>query len=1539
MVRSAICPLLGLVLFFAPASARAQVFFQMGQQSNSGRLVEPPRSVLQSLREAERAIEQQRPSDAVVILGDLLQRQPSADDDDDLSGQDFFLDVGDPAGELGQRRVGPAAPRGDANNAGLESPVRKTLFGEARRLLGSLPAAAIETYELRYGVDARELLQRGRVQRDWSAVAEVRRRFFHTRAGLDATRLLALRAITEGRPWESLRLLEAVLTHPALAAADRETAEQLIADLRRSAADTFAAGAGEPSPDGDAAQTPAGTLRVRHAANDGDIRMFGGGPQRHEGSAGQLPLSIPRWLARTAETPSQQRVLEEAADSLAATGDFPPPAWLPIKVGNQVLARSVGHLFGIDFQTGKVIWQDPWHEGSPSRDAADPTGAILEEESAHMLLKQRVWNDLPYGRITSDGKRVYLLSDLSDVELTAFNSMMGFQGVRPTESTGNSLVALDIATEGKLIWRIGGRTDRENGWGDIFFLGPPLPLGDALYVMAETAGDIVLICLDAATGLERWRQQLVAMEAGRVQSDPIRRIAGATPSYHQGVLVCSTGAGAILGIDLLDQSLIWGLRFERNEAMSQQLMGGRRDLSPDQLLQRWWDGTPRIVGDTIYVTPIESDRLFAIDLLTGEKRWKEVPRTQTNSRHLAGVRDGAMILLGSDHVRGADTRSGQRLWETPAGWLEAGEWIAGIGVFGTQAEDAADAPQAAYFVPTTAGRILAISLEDGRVLASRSTQFPLGNLVAVEGQLLSQSATYLAAVHGEQALSRVVEASLEADPDDFRAVVWQAELLLQDGKLEEALRWLHRAREMDPEDVHVENLSIRVMLNALRDDFAANIGLLPELEQLIDRPSDAVELRKLQVRAALEANDRNLAVRRLIELSRLVAASSPLSGFGKLGSDDSTRQVSLDQWLAARVSEVFEGAEEPLRAEMNAEIAGHLDDYQGATSGSARLLLTHFGRTAGAESLRQVLLDRYREDGEYLPMERLLLAAAGATTDTPDRLAPDQLESLIETYARGGLTADAEALWAALPADQQTEATAERLGLGEILVNGEVAVAVDPWGPEVTLRVPQETTRVPSSMMGRLAVGKTRRMVGRSFRGWRAVSDLNSPLGLRDPLGTIFPVPLDGRREDSPRQAVFSGGLMIAMLPGELVGVNLFEATSGQTDPVVWRRPWRTDGSGGARPASSSNDFGDPIHRFVIGSTADGSAGELVLGPIVGDSFYILQGSELLAYDALSGEPRWRNLVTPRSGTILCDGDVVAIVSPASRVVSKYDCRDGRLLSTEPFEQYQIWAATDSLILANRELPDGQHELVLLDPIADREVLRHTYEKFTNDRRVLGRVIDGTYVVTLANTGELLIWDLQQGRLVCETTIDPIPKLRRIHVVPRDDMLVILPDTGETPADRSAVAFHTQSGQDHVRVDGSVIAISTRTGERLWQVPLGVNEWGCTLTQAPGSPLLVLSRSQSRYVNTGSRVKTLDLIAIDTRSGRPIELLEHPIESFNNDIETTLSAQPAQQRVTVAIGRLRFEYQFQEAAIKDEANDAKKDDANEGEQEGDEEER
>ncbi|MGB1707722.1 MAG: hypothetical protein ACPHF4_07855, partial [Rubripirellula sp.] len=94
--------------------------------------------------------------------------------------------------------------------------------------------------------------------------------------------------------------------------------------------------------------------------------------------------------------------------------------------------------------------------------------------------KQRVWNDLPYGQVTSDGERVYVLEGLKNVNPST--RRVGFMGA---VTSGNSLVALELESEGILKWFQGVRAGADSPLAEAFFLGPPLPIDGRLYVMCE----------------------------------------------------------------------------------------------------------------------------------------------------------------------------------------------------------------------------------------------------------------------------------------------------------------------------------------------------------------------------------------------------------------------------------------------------------------------------------------------------------------------------------------------------------------------------------------------------------------------------------------------------------------------------------------------------------------------------------------------------------------------------------------------------------------------------------------------------------------------------------------------------------------------------------------------------------------------------------------------------------------------------------------------------------------------------------------------
>lgn len=1479
-----------------------QAFFPIESGNAPGRFIEPPRSMLQQLRLAEEAATQKRYGDAVVILGDLLQRERTFGDDE-LSGQDFFLD---------------APSDGRANTR-----VRKTLIGEARRIISSLPSEAIATYELRYGAQARKMLDDAVASKRWGDVAEVRRRFFHTEAGRDATQLLIQAAILRGDVIHARRSAELLLQHPKLDAAARNSltalVEELVADTNTAEAATATETSTAPEASTATSERPLyASRRTRRDEPAMDFRFFAGQPISPESGGGQLPLASPRYTVDTTGSSRQERTLRESVDSMISMGELPPPSWLPIRVGNHLVMRTTERLVGVDFVTGKRVWEYPWFKTNDTIESSEiELNAMPDEDAGQSLLNQRVWNDLPYGRISSDGVRVYVLGDLAQVEVATLSPLMGLQGTRPAETGANSLVALDLSTEGKLVWQIGGDQPETENLSGAFFLGAPLPIDDALYVLAEMSGDILLLCLDAATGAERWRQQLLAVESGSIDIDPVRRVAGASATYQNGMLICSTGAGAIVAVDVDDRALVWGVSVERNDAINQSGMGRREGSIPGQLMKRWWDSTPMVSGTTVFVTPIETDRLFAFDLLTGEKRWKEFARAQMGSRYMAGIHDGTIVLVGGDNVRGVDAKTGKTTWKTRGGWLDSGEQLSGLGMFGMMTNPATSEPEPAYFVPTTSSRIIAVSLNDGSALAHRETSFPTGNLIAVDGQIISQAATLLSVAYGQVSLEPKVAAALELNPENVEMMIRKAQLLMEQQRRGEALKWLDKARQRESDNFEVQKLSINAMLGALREDFASNANLLGELDKLIDQPADRAELIKLQIRAAIDRNQPVEAVNRLIDLSALVALEPSLASQSSASESESSRYVSLDSWISARGTDAMEVAEPAQQELIATAVEEHMEKFSAASLGLVQRLVHQFGTLPGSEKAIRQLLGRYAADEKWLEMERIVLAGASTTPLRLESLAPWQSLALASAYVGGDLKEDAAAaLQVAMrdPEAAKLAATELNIDLEKLAAKSVPQNLIAPWEGEVKVQLPNDPIIGRISSGRKISVGENKRVVGRSFAGWQLVSEDSSPVALRDPLGIVHPIPVDGinRREETQRQVVFNGGLMIAILPGELVAVNLFELMDGQADPVLWRRSWRTESGGtGFRRRSDSTAFGDQIYRYVVSGNGSGSvASELQLGPIVGDTFYLLQGNELLAIDAITKAVRWQNMEAPRDGAIVCDGETVAVVSPSSQLVIKYDCRDGKRLGEEPFTDFRLWASTDTSVLMYRDLPEGKRELVLRNPISGETLLEHTFEGLSENVRVLGRIVDGRYAVTLSSLGKNLVWDLENAKVVCDMEVEPIPELSGFHVLSRLDSLVMLPATIDAPSDTGSVAMTTTNGEVHVRVDAAAWAVGLQTGKELWKCSLEKQSWGCTLTQSPASPLVLFSRSKSRYLTTGSRMKSLDVLAIDVRDGKTYPSLDMPVESFNNEIETRLTVQLPQSRVIVNIGPVVLDYSF-----------------------------
>jgi outer membrane protein assembly factor BamB len=223
------------------------------------------------------------------------------------------------------------------------------------------------------------------------------------------------------------------------------------------------------------------------------------------------------------------------------------------------------------------------------------------------------------------------------------------------------------------------------------------------------------------------------------------------------VLICPTSAGAVVAVDIAARSLLWGYQYQRNNLAENQFPGMAIYPSPPRDLgKRWADGLAVIADGRVLVTPVESDYLHCLDLLTGEMIWQQ-PRGE--SLYLGGVTSGRTVVVGKTHITNYDLRTGKMLWEQEVG-LPTGRGFVSDGhyfqpVYHTTTSDAGE--QSARF------ELAQVNLETS-VVARVAMDRPLGNLVCHRDQIVSQGAQWVGSLYQVEPLRKVVEERLAKKP-------------------------------------------------------------------------------------------------------------------------------------------------------------------------------------------------------------------------------------------------------------------------------------------------------------------------------------------------------------------------------------------------------------------------------------------------------------------------------------------------------------------------------------------------------------------------------------------------------------------------------------------------------------------------------------------------------------------------------------------------------------------------------------------------------
>lgn len=1425
----------------------------------------PDRETLQLLTKAQELLEAKRFAEAVKFLGKILTQS-----------EDHFFQ-----------------PEKD-------QPIYRSLKAEAQRLIGSMPPAGREAYELEYGAVARQALQRAAASGDLSGLADVSRQYFHTQAGYEATYLLALANLDLGQPLAAALCLKRLQESPAAErlepglsfllalcwqrAGVPASAAAVLLDLRQRFPRGILTVAGQrvrmdALPEANDRQAVEGALAWLESmagkpdaspldAARGNWVLYRGSPSRNAANAGGMPLLNHRWAVPVVNDPFAQEELARLAQSDTDQGAASLPAFQPLAVGGWVLMRSLTGLEAVDFRTGKRVWAGGVDESVRQLlDSAAPSSLWANNPSLSQWLADRVWRDMVYGQISCDGQHVYCVEDLGVSFVSPGQTAMVLANGRLlAQPTGpkpyNRLAAYELATEGKLKWELGSQP-MEGGLplAGAFFLGPPLPLAGRLYALAELKGEVRLIAIDAQKGTVEWTQQLASL-ATSILEDPLRRNTGATPSYADGVLVCPTAVGAVVGVDLTTRSLLWGYQYPQeaqtdySRAVALKLRASGMLLEDPSANHRWVDSTATLAEGKVLLTPAESTELHCLDLVQGSLMWK---RPREDGLYIGCVHDGRVLVVGRTALRALRLATGEPLWAGESVPLPSGATPSGRGFFNGEL----------YFLPLSSGEVAAIRVRDGAIVArarSRTGSIP-GNLICYQGAVISQGVQRLECFFQIEDLRRQVAADLAEHPEDPAALARQGELLLDEGQHAAAIDHLRRSYALRA-DPHTRGLLVDALTEALASDFEHHRGVVEELARLATDPQEQSRYLRVVGMGLQRVGEFWPAFETYLKLLEVTAAQAELERI------DASLAVRRDRWVQARLAELRSAADEQARQQIDAAIAARLAAAQtSAEPSELARFLRHFGFHPAADEARVALATRLVEAGRLLEAEILLEQVDLAADSNAARAATARLALLlrdagrIEESARfykrlAGPLAKLECL-----PGQTGQAIVDELapqhGIRALLAGrdpyprGKVEQRDGPGQQGSAFPLfPVEVRGQRSSFLAHSTIYLEHNqhvLVARDAQGrerWR--------LGLRDRSDMIF-------LGNQLTQLQGTGHLLLVSLGVELVAVDALGTPGDPRPRIVWRQELAD-----ASTLATARQFGfqqrmlnvaGRLPRMIITD----NLGRPLGSPGTATPHYVCyqRARQVIAVDPLSGDLLWQRSDLPAGCDIIGDRYFVFVTPPGGGETVVLDALDGREVARR-----SLPPAESRSIVQGRELVTWTNEGRWILRRLDAWTGQHLWERqFHANSRVWA--VEDEAVGVLEQGRRFVLVDAATGQLLVDAEVEAGPNLIDLFVLrsPTHDLLLL----NHAPQNQNNKTFQPVPYQAWgiPLLNGRIYGFERKDNEQVraaaWVT--NIKNQGMLLTQPPALPVLVFATSVWEQVN-GRQQPSGMATCLDKRTGR-----------------------------------------------------------------------
>jgi outer membrane protein assembly factor BamB len=1169
-----------------------------------------------------------------------------------------------------------------------------------------------------------------------------------------------------------------------------------------------------------------------------------------------------------------------------------------------------------------LIWKFP----TESNAEAPPKNPGRDVGFMHAVT-ERIFENNTYGTMSSDGELVFMVNEGDPQQMMRGTPIRNnrviwgpngqvVQNAGPTAK--NILTALSLREEGKLIWAIGDEEGDLSDLGQAYFLGPPLPLGGQLYALAESKKRISLVALEAKTGQLLWTQPLCDVELD-VTQDPFRRISGATPSYADGVLICPTGAGAIVAVDLATRSLLWGKRFtvsnEQQQLMIQRMQMGwnfnGQMVQPVNPGTHWVDGCAVIADGRVYVTPMESDKLHCFSLIDGKDAWPS--RNREGGLYIGAVTKDHLILVSESQVQALGVADGKTKWSCALGSNRP----SGRGFFSG----------AYYYLPLSSAEVIKIDLaNNGEIKARARSRFGNvpGNLICYQGYVISQGANTVDKFFQLESLRERVTKSLATKPDDREAIAWRGEIALDDGRLEQAMSDLRSAFQVTPEQVsegeerdawtaereRIRELLIDALASAFESKQPGRGAYLVEIEKLME--SDEERSRYLRLLAMGRHDDGDIpgALEAYLQLADL---KTPTQELEDVGGGHSVRR---ERWIRSRLETLWRLAKPEDRAPVDEAISQRLAKAEQSRENKAealRTFLTAFGFHPLANQARERLLVEFSESESPLEREQLLLSLERSGDERQRRMAVTRLATLFQTQGR---VPEALAYYRRLEREYgDVECLPGLTGKAMVAAlssEDKLARAMQTWNqwPVGAVKEEKQTRggRQNQASYQQFWPIDIRGDQGPFFAGRQVLYDqqMYQILG-RDEYGReSFRLMLNeaGAFRNygygyNTNHGVVSGHLLLVNTGYQVLAIDTLRNQAGGRQRVLWHvdliDPMQLQlqmmtGWGGIEFQAINNPWGQArMGRIKVNNQPASTMSAVIDGGVA-----ILRGRELTFYDVLSGKPQWTRHNLPPGCDIWGDSEVLIVATPDKDDAIVLRTQDGSDFAKRKAPRPDMrWAFFGRNVLTWREKPGRLHQVFLYDVAEGKEIDLGTYPMSSK-----GTIVVGDSVAIYDTTGRFVVLSLADGSKLLEAKVEPERQLNNVFVQRSADQYLVVtnrPRLARTSRNTNyqPVTYDPYGGTGAGLISGRVYSFDRDTGASLWQTPALVETHGYLHHQPSELPVLVFAR----HAHDRNQQAKGSILCLDKRTGRAVFQREDGLGQIYN---FEASADPEARAVSLA---------------------------------------